>query len=142
MKENTQYKYCLHLDWDYPWPKHWVKAWKEWKTKMLEDMGFKVQEIIMKPSPSRKGGTHIWIHITSPHELSDDEINMLQWLCLDQDTRVWINIMRIERNLRRWWNKLFTRHIWKKPLPENCQKCSLLRILKEMREQWLQKRGT
>jgi hypothetical protein len=130
------YKYTLHLDWDYPWPEHWVNAWMRWKTKMLQDMSFYVEKIIIKPSPSREGGTHIWVHIQSETELSDDQVNMLQWLLLDHHTRVWINILRIDRNLHAWWNKLFTRHIWKKPLPIHCQRCKLREILNEMREQY------
>lgn len=136
MKETSPYKYVLHLDWDYPWPNHWIEAWRKLKTQMLENMGFKVEDIVIKPSPSKEGGKHIWIHITSPRELNDDEINMLQWLCLDHHTRVWINILRIERGLTKWWNKLFTRHIWRKPIPKKCQKCIIRRYVNQLREEW------
>jgi len=129
------HRYVLHIDWDYPWPKHWIPFWKNTIISMLEELGFIVEKIIMKPSPSREGGQHIWIHIIgSGRELTDDMINMLQWLCLDHHTRVWINTLRIDRGLRKWWDKLFTRHLWKKPLPKRCQKCKLREILNEMKE--------
>jgi hypothetical protein len=130
------YTYVLHIDWDYPWPKNWISFWKNTITKMLTDLDFTVEKIIMKPSPSREGGVHIWIHIASSVELTDDMVNMLQWMCLDHHTRVWINILRIDRGLKKWWSKLFTRHIWKKPLPKRCQKCKLREILSEMRKQY------
>jgi len=129
-----EYKYVLHMDWDYPWPQHWTNAWMRWKTKMLQDMGFSVEKIIVKPSPSREGGSHIWVHIGSLREISDDEVNMLQWLLLDHHTRTWINILRVDRNLHAWWSKLFSRHLWKKPIPKRCQKCKLREILNQMRE--------
>lgn len=129
------YKYVLHCDWDYPWPKHWIPLWKEVAENTLHYLGMKLEKIIIKPSPSRQGGVHTWLHIISPKKLSDDEVNMLQWLVgLDHHTRVWINTLRIDRGLRKWWNKLFSRHLWKKPLPKRCQKCKLREILSEMKE--------
>jgi hypothetical protein len=138
MKDSLPYSYALHLDWDYPWPEHWVSEWKALVKYVVTSHGLTLEKIIMKESPSRQGGKHIWIHIASPRELSDDEINMLQWLLLDHHTRVWINILRTQRGLRRFWNKLFTRHLWVKPLPKNCQKCRILKILKEMREKYVE----
>jgi hypothetical protein len=130
------YKYVLHLDWDYPWPDHWLQEWRKRVLSLLHDEGLDLERIIIKPSPSREGGTHIWIHIAAAKELTDDYINMLQWLLLDHHTRVWINILRVDRGLKKFWNKLFTRHIWKKPLPKRCQKCKLREILNTMREQY------
>ena len=129
------YRYCIHLDWDYPIPEAWVEAWKEQKTQMLRNMGFEVERIITKPSPSKKGGVHHWIHILSLRQLTEDELNMLQWLCLDDPTRVFINRMRTERGLKVYWNKLFTRHVWVKPMDENCKKCKIRRVVSEAKKE-------
>lgn len=129
------YKCVLHIDWDYAWPPHWIPIWRQEKTAMLESMGLSVTNIIMKPSPHRKEGLHLWIHISTARELSDDEINMLQFLCGDHHTRTWINTLRVDRGLKKWWNKLFSRHLWRKPLPEACEKCKIRQILAEMNEQ-------
>lgn len=134
------YLYSLHGDWDYKIPDAWQFIWRDVAEKVLQDMGFKLKRIIIKPSPHRKEGKHLWLHIESPRKLSDDEVNMLQWLVVhDHNTRVWINMLRIDRGLKRWWNKLFSRHLWRKPLPERCQKCKLREILGEMREEYLKK---
>lgn len=130
------YRYVLHIDWDYAWPEHWIPFWKNTVVHTLEELSFIVERIIMKQSPSREGGQHVWIHIISSIELTDDMINMLQWICLDHHTRVWINTLRIDRGLRKWWNKLFSRHLWKKPLPKRCRKCKLREILGEMKEEY------
>jgi len=127
------YQYVLHIDLDYPYPEKWLKIWKQERTRMLENMGYIVDKIIIKKSPSKQG-YHCWIHIRTLKELSDEEINLLHWLCGDCQTRVWINILRTNRGLRQYWSKLFTRHLWKKPLPKRCQKCRLRRILNEMRD--------
>jgi len=131
----SAHKYVLHLDWDYPIPEHWIKVWEQEKTAMLESLGFTVDRIITKPSPSRKGGSHIWIHIISPQELSEDEVNMLQWLCGDDPTRVWINRMRIDRGLKKYWNKLFSRHVWVREMDEKCKTCKIRRTIYEMRKE-------
>jgi len=132
----TPYKYVLHLDWDYPWPKHWLKEWRFHVFSLLHDEGLNLERIIIKPSPSREGGVHIWIHIAAARELTDDYINMLQFLCGDHHTRVWINTLRIDRGMKKCWNKLFTRHIWRKPFPKRCQRCKLREILNEMRKEY------
>jgi hypothetical protein len=134
--EFSPFRYTLCIDWDYPWPDHWLPEWQRHINFMLEDRGLAVEKVIMKESPSREGGKHVWIHIVSARKLSDDEINMLQWLCLDHHTRTWINILRIQRGLKKFWNKLFSGHLWKKPLPKRCQKCKLREILQEMKEKY------
>lgn len=137
------HKYVLHVDFDHPIPPSWIEIWKLYKTTMLETMGFQVERTIFKdpkdvhPTLAKtlyKGrkGTHVWIHIASPHELDEDTINMLQWLCCDDPTRVWINRMRIVRGLRKYWNKLFSRHVWVREMDEKCKKCKIRRILYEM----------
>ena len=137
MKNEPPFEYTLHIDWDYPWPKHWIGEWKDLVEDVLDPRGLVLKKIIIKPSPSREGGSHIWVHIVSETELSDDQVNMLQWLLLDHHTRTWINILRVDRGMKKCWNKLFTRHIWKKPLPKRCQKCKLREILNEMREAYV-----
>ncbi|MHA1834980.1 MAG: hypothetical protein ACTSV7_13460 [Candidatus Baldrarchaeia archaeon] len=145
----TDYKYTLHLDFDYPIPKEWMEVWKEQKTAMLQRMGFTVERIIIKSikKPSkvyrgrRKYSKHIWVHLFSPRKLSEEEINLLQWLCCDDQVRVWINNLRIKRGLKVYWNKLFSRRIWVRPLPEQCKKCKIRRILNEMRKIELERRG-
>ena len=135
MVANEPFEYVLHIDWDYPWPEHWLYLWEKSVRHLLEKESIHVDEIIKKPSPSREGGSHVWIHVHTYTALSDDYINMLQFLCGDHHTRVWINILRVDRRIKKWWNKLFTRHIWKKPLPKRCQKCKLREILYEMKEE-------
>jgi hypothetical protein len=128
-------KYVLHIDLDYPFPEAWLQGWREERTRMLEYMGYTVNKIIIKKSPSKQG-YHCWIHIRSLGELSDEQINFLHFLCGDCQTRVWVNILRVSRGLRKYWSKLFTRHLWKAPLPKRCQKCKLREVLNEMREQY------
>lgn len=135
-----QNKYCLHLDWDYPIPQKWFDTWLDIEKTWLKHLGFTLARVIVKDSPSRKGGKHLWLHILSPRKLTDEEINMLQWLSLDCPTRVWINQLRIERGLKKYWNKLFERHVWTKPLPEPCKKCRLRKYLDEMRKKMLKEK--
>lgn len=136
MKENLKLnEYVLHLDFDYPIPEKWMQIWRREKTTMLEHMNLEVTDIIIKPSPSKRGGHHLWLHVLSEKELTDEEVNMLQWLLNDCPTRVWINQLRIERGLRKWWNKIFHHHLWNKPLPKNCQKCRLRYYINQMREE-------
>jgi len=120
---------CLKLDWDYPIPKAWVRRWKLYKTAMLEGMGYKVKRVTIKPSPSKKGGKHVWIAIT-PSPENDMEKLFLEWLLGDQQTRVWINMLRIKRGVKKW-DKLFTRHLWIKPIPRKCKKCNIRKIREE-----------
>lgn len=101
---------------------------------MLERLGFTVTRIIKKPSPSRQGGSHVWMHFTASREVLDEEICMLEFLCGDCQTRNWINQLRIKRGLKKYWDKLFERHLWRKPLPEQCKKCRLRRILYEIKQ--------
>lgn len=126
--------HVLHVDFDYPWPEHWITAWKIHVADVLAHRRIFVERIIIKPSPSRKGGSHCWIHVRSQLPLSDDEVNFLQWICCDDKTRVWINILRVKRGLKKYWSKLFDHHIWKKKMPKRCRECKLREILGEMKE--------
>jgi hypothetical protein len=139
-------RYVIHLDWDYPIPEEWVMVWKEQKTFMLRNMGFEVERIIIKNPKDESKETaetvykgrkavHIWVHILSLRQLSEDELNMLQWLCCDDVVRVFINRMRTERGLKVYWNKLFTRHVWVKPMDENCKRCKIRRVISEAKKE-------
>ena len=123
-------KEILHLDWDWKPPKKWIEAWKKTKTAMLESLGYKVTDIIMRESPSKKG-YHIWIHLETAKPIPDEQLNMLQWLCLDDPVRVRINQLRIRRGLRRFWNKLFARRITTFPRSDRCRNCKILIYLRE-----------
>jgi len=134
--DDVKYEYVLHCDWDYLIPKAWRDTWKAIMENSLVFLHLTLKRIITKPSPSKKGALHLWIHVGSSRELSEDEINMLQWLIgLDDPTRVWINRMRIERGLKKFWNKIFTRHVWVRPLDEKCKRCKIRRVLNEMRKE-------
>mgnify|MGYP001075973881 CR=1 FL=1 len=123
----------LHLDWDWKPPKKWVDTWINAKLSMLERMGYKVGDVVFKLSDAGKGrGYHIWLHVFKPSEYTEDEVNMLQWLLLDDQTRVRINRLRTRRGLRKYWNKIFSLVLWRKPLPRQCVKCRLRKYFHEI----------
>jgi len=123
----------LHGDWDFTPSEHWQQVWKENAVAMLERMHFKIDDIIMKPSKGSGKGIHLWIHIRG-RKLSESDKNMLQWLiCLDDPTRVRINILRTKRGLKQFWSKLFShaRNVKEHP----CAKCRLVALLREMEKE-------
>lgn len=138
-------EYTLHLDFDYPLPQSWIKVWKEERIAMLNRMGFTVDRVIIKDPKDApelaetvyKGrkGKHGWIQLTSPRKLTDEEVCMLEFLCGDDHTRNWINRLRVERGLKKFWSKLFTRHVWKRPLDKICERCKIRKIIYEMRKE-------
>ena len=119
----------LKIDVDYPFPEKWFEEWQNLKTAVLNQMGFKVEKIIVKKSPSGRG-KHLWIHITTPKPLTDMEKLKLEWLMGDQQARVWINLQRIKRGVKKW-DKLFTRHLWVKPPDPKCRKCHIRKFIEE-----------
>jgi len=127
-------KHVLHVDIDrdivaWGWKQDYIKSVKA----VLQAFGYKPTRFIFKKSPSNTGW-HVWIHITGK-PLTDEQLNKLQWLAGHDDlTRVYINQLRIKRGLKKYWNKLFARHIWVKPIPETCKKCRLRKYLNEIRE--------
>lgn len=125
----------LHIDWDFKPTKHWIRVWIEAKMNMLEFLGYSVGELIFK----RRGrGFHIWWAISKKKPFTEDEVNMIQWLLNDDVTRVRVNRYRTRRGMKMMWNKLFSRVIWRKDLPKNCQKCRIVKTLRQL-EQGLEK---
>jgi hypothetical protein len=130
-----KFKRCLHMDWDFRPTKGWIRKYLEVIINTYEYLGYKVEEVIMK---KRGRGFHIWVHIISKKPFTEDEVNMLQWIGGDDITRVRINRYRTRRGMKMMWNKLFSRVIWRKDLPKNCQKCRIVKTLREL-EQGLEK---
>jgi hypothetical protein len=132
------YERILHLDWDFRPTKHWIRTWLDTIVNTYQFLGYKVEEIIMK----RRGrGFHIWIKLTTNKAFSEDEVNMLQWIGGDDITRVRVNRYRTRRNMKMMWNKIFSHVIWRKPLPKNCQKCHIVKTLRELEEDVLKDEG-
>ena len=125
----------LHLDWDWKPPKRWVNVWIDAKLRMLEDLGYKVGDVIIGGSRAEKRrGYHVWVHVTKVGTFTEDEQNMLEWLLLDDPTRTRINRLRVHRGIKRWWSKLFSLVVWQKPIPRRCQRCRIRRYFHEMEE--------
>jgi len=103
-------KFILKIDQDLKVPEEWIEKWKISRVALLKSLGIEVKEIITQES---KRGYHHWIHCESKKELSDEEINMLQFLCGDDPGRVYINSLRIKRGVKNW-NKLFSKVLWRK----------------------------
>jgi len=123
------YTYVFHVDWDFKPTKGWIKTWNKTIPAMLTALRIKVERIIMK----QKGrGYHIWVHSTTSRKLTEDQVNMVQWLLNDDVTRVRINRLRTRRGMKRFWSKIFSHVVWRKPLPKNCQTCHLRQVLAEM----------
>ena len=122
----------LIIDWDWTPPEEWQKIWRKHVENTLKALGYHVKEIIMKPS-SRRKTPHYWIHIKE--EVDDDTANMLQWLLLDDTTRVRINALRIKRGVKNFWNKCFDHVTYTAPIDEKCKKCRMRKVLLQMAEE-------
>jgi len=120
--------YTLKIDIDFIPPAHWLSVWKDTRKVMLEHLGYDVENIIVDKSSSGKG-IHVWIRINAG-VLSDADLNMLNWLMGDDQTRVKINLMRIERGEKEW-NKLFSSVLWTRPVDEKCIKCKIRKYVTE-----------
>ena len=107
----------------------WMEDYERAVRAVCREFGLKVVDFIWSASSSGKG-IHVWIHVEGP-ELSDEELNKLQFLCGDDRTRVYINRMRIKRGVQ-YWNKLFSRVLWEKYDRGKCRECKLRKILKEL----------
>ncbi|MGC9309536.1 MAG: hypothetical protein ACP5D2_02455 [Candidatus Nanoarchaeia archaeon] len=130
MKTIQKMKTILKLDIDFIPPKDWIKDFIITRTAMLEGMGYSVEEVIYRKSGSGKG-LHFWIYIT-PFVNEDMEILKLQWLLNDDETRCKINLKRLTtKNTILDWNIFYDKILYKKPMPENCQRCALLKYMKE-----------
>lgn len=90
------------------WLEHYKKALKA----VLKAFGYRFKKMIVRESPSGRG-LHCWIYIVGK-PLTEEKRNLLQWLTFDDQTRVWINQMRIEKGIP-LWNKMFSAVLWKRP---------------------------
>ena len=132
-KGRTYYKYVIQVDWDFIPPEHWIEKWKEIVKLIMRHMGLSTVEIIKHKSDSQKG-LHHWIHVYSRRRLSEDELNMLSWLCGDDPIRVMINNLRIQRGVPKW-NILFSKVIFRREIDEKCKRCRIRNILLSLLEE-------
>ena len=98
----------LKVDLDIHPPEEWLKDWVKTRKAILKKFGLKPEYIKIFKT---KRGLHIYIKINQ--ELSDIQINKLQFLLGDDCTRVKINNWRIERGVP-YWNKLFSKVLYRK----------------------------
>lgn len=110
----------------------WMEPFKKTRRAILNQLGFEVEEIIDNPSSSSKGH-HFFIHAIGKGGLSDFDMNRIQFLLGDCQTRVKINRLRIEkRGLQKFWNKMYS--IARSVKEHPCAKCRLVGLLREMEE--------
>ena len=107
-------KYVLKVDIDIKLPEKWLTHYKLAIGSFFERYTFiKLKDVKIKESSKR--GYHIWIHILSSRKLSPEYLNMLQFLCGDDRSRVLINARRIKRGVP--WskgNKLFSKVVYRR----------------------------
>jgi hypothetical protein len=128
----------LKLDFDFRPTKRWLRLWIVGKMAMLKALGYTPGELIIK---FKGRGFHAWWNITKSTPFTDDEVNMIQWLCCDDVTRVRINRYRTRRGIKKYWNKIFSAVSYRKPLPKNCQNCQLRKVLAECESDLLKPEG-
>lgn len=107
----------------------WLPDYKKAVKAVLNTFNLKAEKIIVRKSPSRKG-LHIWIHLNKP--VTDMERVKLQFLCLDDAGRTWINRLRVLYRHNPNWNKLFSEAENIKNLDPQCQKCRLRNTLQKI----------
>lgn len=123
----------LKIDIDIKVPEDWIEDWVNSRIAILNSYfdSEVVHEVIVKPSSKR--GYHAWIHIDAG-DPPPGEINKLQWLCGDDETRVSINQRRIDRGVP--WedaNVLFSRVLRRKEYKnEQCENCGLRRAIESL----------
>ena len=124
----------------------WKEKFIETRRRILESYGFKLKKAIIRPSGEPapwlsekqkkkigKGkGFHCWFHFESPRPLTDMEKLELQFMLGDDYGRVYINYLRITKRKSPHWSKIFSYILWRKPLDEKCQNCSLRKYLEEL----------
>lgn len=110
----------------------WLDDYKRAVKAVLSEFNLKAEDIIVRKSPSGKG-LHIWIHLDKP--LTDIERVKLQFLCLDDAGRTWINRLRVLYRHNPNWNKLFSQAKNVANLDPKCQKCRLKRTLQKIAEE-------
>lgn len=121
----------LKVDLDSKLIDHWREEWLKTRELTLSALGLKLVDFFIKESPSKKG-YHCFFYVVGK-PLTDIEVLKTQYLLGDCETRCKINYYRItERNMKRMWNKMFSKHLWKAPLPKNCQECRIRKYLMEL----------
>jgi len=107
-------RYVFKVDLDKREPfERYKEKWIETRKLILEHLGFKIYHIDYELSGTGRG-YHVFFICDSERELTDDEINCIQFLLGDDIGRVAINIKRIERGIK-YWNKMFSKVLWKRP---------------------------
>jgi hypothetical protein len=99
----------LKLDIDFKPPNKWMKLWREERAFMLHALGYHIKNVLVVPSSKR--GIHVYIRLLE--EVPPQTLNMLQWLCGDDPSRVEINRWRIKTGIENW-NVLFYKVIYRK----------------------------
>jgi hypothetical protein len=123
----------LKLDLDNKLIDYWKEEWLKTRKAILEALNLKLEKVIIKESPSKKG-YHVWLYVKGK-PMNDLEVLRCQSLLGDCPTRCKINYIRItQRNITKWWNKLFAKHLRRFPDPK-CKECRIVQILKEMEEE-------
>ena len=102
----------------------WLACWRKAVEAVLSAFNLKAERIVLRESPSGRG-LHAWIHLD--REIPDMQANMLEWLCGGDLTRSRINRFRIKRGVKHW-DKLFSKHLWRKPVDEKCRRCILYKL--------------
>jgi len=88
---------------------------------ILKLYNLKLVDLVIKESPSKRG-YHIWVHAEGDVKLTDLDIAKIQYFLGDDETRTYLNIMRIKRGIT-FWNKMFSEIIWKRPEDFQLKKC-------------------
>lgn len=110
----------------------WLPDYTRTVNAVLSAFNLKVKKIITRKSPSGKG-LHVWIHLNKP--VTDMDRVKLQFLCLDDPGRTWINRLRVLYRSNPNWNKLFTEAKAMANLDPQCLKCRLRNALQKMLEE-------
>ena len=112
------------------------KEWVDITRSLLKIFGLKLTNIIIKPSPSKRG-YHIWVHAEGSKKLKNKDFVRIQYLLGDDETRSYLALARIERGIKHW-NKLFSKVVWKRDQKYQLEKCLNLldkeRLTKKERE--------
>lgn len=113
----------------------WIDKFIETRKAILKALGFRLVDVIVKPSPSKRG-LHIWFHCEG-RPVDDYEKNMIHFMLGDDPVRCMINMIRIERGVKKPFI-LFSKVLWTEPPKGKCKKCKLRKAVESLREQFLE----